>query len=910
VTAPIGAARARATTARVPSASPAPPAASAPAASAASGSLGTDRRLLLPAAAGWSAAYWATGGSSGTAEVAVVVVALPTLLAALLLALRARQRFRGPGTALRRLSGTAARPPSGTAARRSPGRAGRLLVRELPAAVLVLAATTAVLAATAVRLADREAGALPGWIRERATVEVHGQLASDPSVVAPGRFPGPPRVAVAIQVDEVVARGRRQPTSVPMIVLAPAGSGAGSWSAVTAGQQVRLQGRLAPTTAGDDAVALVTARGDPSEVRAGSWPWRAADRVRAGLRDACRGLSGDSRGLLPSLVVGDTSALPQALRDDLQRAGLTHLTAVSGANVAITIGAVSWTVAAAGASRRLRLLISAAAVAGFVVLARPSPSVLRAAVMAVVGLTGLAAGRRPRGVPVLASAVIVLLGVDPWLARSPGFALSVVATGGLLLLAPLWADRLARRMPRPLAVALAAPAAAQAACGPVLVLLSPSVCPVAVPANLLAEPAVAPATLLGVAAAAVSLPWPWAAHLLAVVGGLATDWIALVAHRAAVVPGGNVPWPGGLAGALALAAVTGLLVLATARSGHRPARSGAAGSGGGPSGGGPSGGGGSVGWPGTRRGRWRPPWSLLLLMLAALPAGWYLFPPVGPLQSRRPVPPGWQLALCDVGQGDALVLRSGPDRAVLVDAGPDPGPVDGCLGRLGIRHLDLVVVTHLHADHTGGLAGALNGRDVAAALVSPLQQPAATAKAVSGALTAAGAQPRTAWAGNRGGCGRDGWAVDWRVLEPLAPPVASGDVGATDGTVVNESSVALVLDVRGPGGRVRVLDLGDLETGRQRGLADRLASGAETLGGPVDVVKVAHHGSSRQVEDLYAASGARLALVGVGAGNDYGHPAASALALLAREGIATMRTDRDGDLVVEAVDGALRVSGR
>ncbi|HET9656798.1 MAG TPA: ComEC/Rec2 family competence protein [Kineosporiaceae bacterium] len=881
---------------------------------------GPDRRLLLPAAAGWVAAHWATGRSGPVVVLAVGLLGVPAALAGAVLALRLRR--------------------------------GRRIPAPVTAAVLVLAAMTTLLALTAFRLAERAAGPVPGWVGQQATVELEGQALSDAAPIAEGRFPGPARVAVRLEVRQVTGRGRRVMASLPMLVMAPAGSGPGAWAAVSAGQRVRLQGRLAPTSAGDDVVALVTARQAPLEIRPGSWPWRSADRIRAGLRDACDGLGADSRGLLPSLVVGDTTRLPATLRDDLQGAGLTHLTAVSGANVAILIGAVAWIAAAAGASRRSRIAVSAFAVAGFVVLARPSPSVLRAAVMASVALFGLAAGRRPRGFPVLAAAVLLLLGIDPWLARSPGFALSVTATAGLLLLAPPWADRLARRMPRPLAVALAAPAAAQAACGPVLVLLAPSVCPVALPANLLTEPAVAPATLLGAATAGVSVVWPWGAGRLAALAGLATDWISLVAHRAAAVPGGNLPWLGGPAGALALAAVTGLFVFVTVRHPRRDSdptqdgappdicgrtaprdRSGASRSCGADRRGRSAG---NEGWEsegqrseGGRRGwesegrrrevrrrevrrRWSPGRRRLVavLVLGAVLAGGLGLPLAGLRLPGSGVPDGWQLVLCDVGQGDALVVRSGIDRAVLVDAGPEPDAVDDCLRRLRIRHLDLVVVTHLHADHVRGLPGALRGRDVSEVLVSPLEQPPGTAEALRRWSEPAGAVPRAAWAGDRGECGRDAWAVTWRVLEPLLPPVVTGDVTAADGSAVNESSVALLLQTRGPAGPVRLLDLADLETGRQQGLADRLRTGAETLGGPVDLVKVAHHGSARQSPELYAASGARLALVGVGADNDYGHPAPSTLAMLAARGIRVLRTDLQGDLVVLADAGTIRAGGR
>ena len=169
--------------------------------------------------------------------------------------------------------------------------------------------------------------------------------------------------------------------------------------------------------------------------------------------------------------------------------------------------------------------------------------------------------------------MIVLLAIDPWLARSYGFVLSVLATGGLLLLAPAWVQRLERRMPRLPAVLLAAPAAAFAVTAPVTVLLQPTVSLVAIPANLAAAPAVAPATVFGVLAALASVPVPAVATLLAGAGGLGTTWIALVAHRSADVPGGSMPWlPGPLGAVLLAVLVLGLVVATVLVRATRPVR--------------------------------------------------------------------------------------------------------------------------------------------------------------------------------------------------------------------------------------------------------------------------------------------------------------------------------------------------
>ncbi|NIZ93613.1 ComEC/Rec2 family competence protein, partial [Kineococcus rubinsiae] len=255
--------------------------------------------------------------------------------------------------------------------------------------------------------------------------------------------------------------------------------------------------------------------------------------------------------------------------------------------------------------------------------------------------------------------------------------------------------------------------------------------------------------------------------------------------------------------------------------------------------------------------------------------------------------PDWLVVGCDVGQGDAVLLRSGPESAVLVDAGPDDELVDGCLDRLGVRRLDAVLLSHLHADHVDGLAGALRGRSVGPVWTSPLQPPGPVLDGANAALADAGADLGAVAAGATGRAGAVTWTVLW-------PPAGVAYLTSPDSSEVNDSSVVVLAEVAG----LRVLLTGDVETGAQ----ERLAAGAAGWpGGPqVDVVKVAHHGSARQDAALYALARPRVALVEVGAANDYGHPSASALGVLAGVGARTLRTDRDGDVAVAGTPERLR----
>ncbi|HEX3003234.1 MAG TPA: ComEC/Rec2 family competence protein [Angustibacter sp.] len=767
-----------------------------------------DVRLLVPGLAAWA-------------------------LVALTLAWPATARTAG-GAALLLVAGLVLAGPG----RSRSTRRGRhaLLARGAAASAFALTAAAAgvTLAASGAHGLERSAGPVAALAEQGASVSVTGRVVADPRVL-PGRSG---TVLLRLDLRSVERGGRRSRVRTSVLVLAR-----GSWASLRWGERVVGHGRLAPAAAADDVLATFTARGPPTVVARAPWLDRGAERVRTGLRRAVRSLPADARGLLPGLVVGDTALQPPELTDAMRVTGLTHLAAVSGTNTTLVCALALGLCRGLGLGRRLRLVVAAALLAGFVVLARPEPSVLRAAVMGAIGLLALGTARRRLAVPALSAAVVGLLVADPWLARSYGFALSVLATLGLLLLAPSLQGRLQRRLPRALATALAVPVAAQAACTPVIVLLAGQVSVMAVPANLLAEPLVAPATVLGLAAALTGAVWPQAAVVLAWGGGLPCVVIGAVARTLSRWPHAQVPWPGGATGAGAIA----LLLVAAWVAGPR---------------------------------LWA--WSVAHRRLAA--SGGALLLAVGaPLPTAVAWPPhGWVLVVCDVGQGDALVIATGPGRAVLVDAGPDAHAVDRCLTDLRVRALDLVVLTHFHADHVDGLPGALRGRRVGGLGTTIVGDPPAQARQVRRLAARAGLPVRAAVVGERA---HDG-PVSWQVLWPERVIRA--------GSVPNNASV--VLDVRVAG--LRLLLVGDVEPEAARALDSRLRALPD--GPRVDVLKVAHHGSARQDERLLADTAPTLALVSVGADNDYGHPAAALLRRLAGQGAVVARTDLSGDLAVVA----------
>ncbi|MGW5475584.1 ComEC/Rec2 family competence protein [Streptomyces sp. NPDC004008] len=814
-----------------------------------------DLRLAGPAVGAWAAAAWALGAPAGSVTV-VVVVALA--VAGGLLAVRRRE-----------------------------AGGGRHRIRGSWSTVSAAAALLCVAAAAAsagLQAADLRRGPIPALTRRYAEVTADIEVTSDPRLTRP-RITGDHPTQTAVLLDGEIRRltkadGTVVLTRTPVLMVvdlntrsarrgsADAAGGAvrSPWLALLPSTRVRVTAPLAPAlTGGDRVAAVVRLRDTPPQVVNGPSPTqRWAGRLRAGLRTATDGLAPDARALLPALVVGDTSRVAPELDDAFQRTDLVHLLAVSGGNFTILLALI---VGPAGLAQRVErrglaprlgiplrgtALLGGVLTLGFVVVCRPDPSVLRAAACGAITLLALATGRRRSLIPALAAAVLLLVLWDPWLARSYGFLLSVLATGALLTVAPRWSAALQRRRvpPRP-AEALAAAAAAQALCAPVVAVLSARVSLVAVPCNLLAEFAVAPATVLGfavLAVAPVSMP---VAKGLAWCASWPARWIADIARTGASQPGGSVDWPGSWAGAVLLAVVTAAVVLVGRRLLRRPWAAGVC--------------------------------VVALLLVVVRP------PPLTRVITGWP-PAGWRFAMCDVGQGDATVLAAGRGTAVVVDTGPDPALVDRCLTALGVTRIPLLVLTHFHADHVAGLPGVLRGRSVGAIETTGFEEPREEAAFVRARAAARHIPLTRALAGER----RRINALDWRVLWPPADPAPAPD-GPNDASVV--------LSVRSAG--LTLLLLGDLEPPAQEALL-RSPEGAGL--GPVDVLKVAHHGSAFQAPELIRRVAPRLALISCGRDNPYGHPSPNTVAALRGEGALVLRTDRDGAIAVVGAGDELRAA--
>jgi competence protein ComEC len=332
------------------------------------------------------------------------------------------------------------------------------------------------------------------------------------------------------------------------------------FGAVMVGQPVRFRARITRPTRHDLTVAVVNAIGEPTMGRAGPL-YRAAHAVRAGFAATARQvLPVDQAAMLPALVLGDTSLVNSVTSQEFRIAGLTHLMAVSGANVTIVCGAVLFSARLIGP--RSAVGLAGAALAMFVIVVQPTASVLRAAVMGAIALLAVLSSRRRQAIPALAATVLLLMVAAPQLAVDVGFALSVVATAALVVIAPMWSRRLvAAGWPKPLADAVCVAWAAQLVTAPLIAGISGRVSLVSAAANLAVTALIAPITVLGSAAAALCLCWPMGAQLLIRFTGPEVWWLLRIAHWATVVPAASVPVPSGVRGVLVVGAAAILVVV-------------------------------------------------------------------------------------------------------------------------------------------------------------------------------------------------------------------------------------------------------------------------------------------------------------------------------------------------------------
>ncbi len=592
----------------------------------------------------------------------------------------------------------------------------------------------------------------------------------------------------------------------------------------------------------------------------------AAVRWRDGLVERLLRLYGERGPLVSALVLARREGLDPDLRSAFATTGIAHLLAISGFHVGLVAGILFGVLRASGRGRKAATAGAALLSWAYVGLIGFPDAACRAALILTCLALSRARGYPPSRWGPLGAAALALVLLDPMRVASPGFQLSFAGAAGLVA----WARssegalrRLVARvgrpvgrplvLPKPLVSGLAAGIAATLATLPIVAWHFERVSLVGVPLTLVATPLVVLALPGALATLAMDFVAPGPAAFLA--GGVGLLLEGLVRLTEAV---STLPWASAWVGRPTVAA--GCTGVALAMYLARAPR---------------------IGPVGRRR--------LLLLYAAAGVVGW---PIVVALDGLGRL----ELLVIDVGQGDAIALRTPRGRWLLVDAGPpvlaarSAHPVVRTLRARGVRRLHTLVLTHPDLDHIGGAPAVLEhlrpDRIVDPMLAAP--------KSGYADLVERAAAASIPWRGARTGDRLDVDGVAVEVLHPSELP--------TDASEGNAASIVLLVAWQG---------FSALLTGDAYVEAERVFGPAA---GDVDVLKVGHHGSDTSTDSAFLdAVRPEVALLSLGRDNRYGHPSPRVLRRLERAGAAIHRTDEQGTVrVVVRRDGSyvVRAGGR
>lgn len=714
------------------------------------------------------------------------------------------------------------------------------LLPENKRALLALTAAALILGGTSLTLQNELTK--PDWLKQLASSESTSELVLEvlnrPKVIYLD-FANKPVSGVAVALEQLAGK----PVSGRGYLIY-------SGNDLKRGQLISMQGKFSEAGRNARDAFLLKPVGEIEVIAEPSGQIDFFNSLRANYVSSISGITPDAKVLVAGLAIGEISDLSENLEQQMRTVSLTHLVAVSGSNCAIVVGLVYLIAVRLRFGIAGRTIISLSALVGYILLVGPDPSVLRAGVMTASVILMIALGRRTWAINALAIAGIVLLIADPWLAVDYGFGLSVLATAGILVLAPAMAEKLTNKMPMPLALGLSVTMAAQLWCLPLLMQLQPGLPTYSVIANLLSGPMVAPVTVIGMIAVILTPVAPWAVGPISWIASLGTFVIELVAIFFAELPVAYFPWATGLLAS----GISLLLILAVSA------------------------------WIKSERIAFKQAGIAGVVIIAvatlAVPAASEVLPKSWPIQN-------WELVACDIGQGDALVIRS-LGRVAVIDVGPDEKLVDYCLSELGVKNIDLLVLTHFDFDHVGGLSGALSGRSVTTAIISGFADDRPATKNSLEQLKQIGAEVITADQSISGLLGK----YNWRILAPTKT--------ASEAKDSNDASVVMLFS----SAEVDLLFLGDLGSAGQERINSAVRQLRSNNLNPL-ILKVSHHGSNDQSESFHMALSPEFSVISVGDKNGYGHPGKSLLAMLEATGSKVLRTDTMGAIAIGFDNGRL-----
>lgn len=751
-------------------------------------------------------------------------------------------------------------------------RKSRMLNLALIISIACWMATPAAFVVQHQRIAAEDSGWLQ-FVEELGTARISAQLATDP-VERDGPF-GPSWFVTA----NVEHFGKDLvPTDHPAKIVV---SGDETWADLSAEEHVCFMGRVSDNESSIfvNAVAAV----DPGTCfdTGGAMSTTGRDMMRTALRHQAAQTISYAPELLPGLILGDRSQQSERIDEAMKISGLSHLSAVSGAHTSLIAAAATLLFRSLRLPRPVVIAAFFCTLLLFVQIVGMQPSIIRAATMGAIGAWALFFGRGSHALPILALSTIVILTISPELVHEVGFQLSVAATAGIVLgaqplerwlhgyfekvLPDFWASLLSS--------SLAISTSAQLACQPILLTFIDYISLYSLLANLLATPLLPLITVPGTLAAAISVVAPTISQVILHLVAIPTSGIGWVATTVTDLPGATLPWPEGIAGVLLIIlhwAACAIFMVKLLRLQRRPK-------------------------PPVTLDEKTPAWQRLLqavyrqhqgvasvvqsmILVVAVVAHLAVFWPA----NTTGVDDDWDLIGCDVGQGDMFLIRTGADSAMVIDTGPDEKLAEHCLAAAHIEHIDALMITHLHADHVGGVAGVLAIAEPAQVLYSTGTDPAYSSESTELPAEAQhiGA-PVVQVIDHAADDGEHSVQVRWTVLS--ADSQASNE---------NNASMVMLVEIYRHGGVVKALFTGDLEQHAAARLVEQ-----NVVPEDIDMLKLSHHGAQNGGTELIEHTAPDIALIGVGAENTYGHPHDDILSAL-EPGVEIRRTDLDGTFSV------------
>ena len=517
------------------------------------------------------------------------------------------------------------------------------------------------------------------------TVRIEGVIRTDP-VLKSGKISGSNRLSDEFSLLLKTTKINEMKLNLPIRVKHP------STDNLMIDQKIKFTARIIKTRERKVA-ALAIAHNPVSILSPPRNLFNSTEKIRSDFRDLSNGSKASQ--LVPGLVLGDTSLQSEEFQEQMRKVGLSHLTAVSGANFVLVASFLLWFLQFFVKRLRNRIILVLIILFLFIFLVRPTPSVLRAAVMTLVILLARIRGERSLGVPSLGAAITMLILLDPFQAIDPGFALSVLATAGILFLSPRFEQKFELSLkPKFLLQAVSIPISATLFCLPVIILLSNEISSATIPSNILVAPVIAPITVLGFLSAMIT-------PLISGIGQVLFNIASFLANFIVFTSDLMVDFPSLYFSNTKVALVGFFLLLVMIFTGRRKLAS-----------------------------------LLLIIMITQVVVTTTSWPGKG-----------WQIVNCDVGQGDGLVINLGKKSAIVIDTGPDSKSIDQCLKSLKIREIPLLILTHFHADHVGAVSAVLEKRVIGEVWISNLHEPEAAYKEVMKQLS--GKTVKSVFAGDR-----------------------------------------------------------------------------------------------------------------------------------------------------------------